>query len=280
MHNIFGSIQPKIAIFTTPNGEFNVLFGPPRYENGFRHEDHKFEWTRAQFVDWLVIISNAIQSTITSIDYFILFDLNRALNICQRYPMYRVAFGGIGSPPDGMDWPAIGDCTQYACFVQKHLVDLLHQPEHPDDQYENEAESTESETSTTDTTVVYPIEKFPYKFLFSYEFPAYVETRSHVEVVMDSVKYFITRNSIDESRFLDEDRNALVIPVSDLFVCVHEAASEAELRNIIEKEYVLENDCIVHSMENEESDTSTDYDEDEDARENVDAVDGKDEDSW
>lgn len=48
-HNIFGYIQPNIAIFTTVNADFNVLF--PNLKK-FRHYDHKFEWTREQFQGW------------------------------------------------------------------------------------------------------------------------------------------------------------------------------------------------------------------------------------
>ena len=47
--NIFGYIKPEIAIITTPNAEYNVVF--PRL-SGYRHPDHKFEWTREQFQDW------------------------------------------------------------------------------------------------------------------------------------------------------------------------------------------------------------------------------------
>jgi len=47
--NIFGYIKPEVAIITTPNVEFNVVFP---YLSGFRHIDHKFEWTRKQFQDW------------------------------------------------------------------------------------------------------------------------------------------------------------------------------------------------------------------------------------
>ena len=35
---------------TTPNSEFNIVFGPDF--SGFRHWDHKFEWTRKEFEDW------------------------------------------------------------------------------------------------------------------------------------------------------------------------------------------------------------------------------------
>ena len=46
---VFGYIEPLVAVFTTPNSEFNVLF--PNL-SGFRHHDHKFEWTRSQFEEW------------------------------------------------------------------------------------------------------------------------------------------------------------------------------------------------------------------------------------
>lgn len=48
-YNIFGYIKPKLAVITTPNADFNVLF--PNF-SGFRHPDHKFEWTREQFQNW------------------------------------------------------------------------------------------------------------------------------------------------------------------------------------------------------------------------------------
>ena len=48
---IFGSAQPGTIIITTPNSEYNTLFAnlPP---GQFRHRDHRFEWTRAEFQDW------------------------------------------------------------------------------------------------------------------------------------------------------------------------------------------------------------------------------------
>lgn len=46
---IFKHIKPVIAVFTTPNADFNVLFNLGK---GFRHPDHKFEWTRLEFEDW------------------------------------------------------------------------------------------------------------------------------------------------------------------------------------------------------------------------------------
>jgi hypothetical protein len=41
--------MPKIAIITTSNTDFNVLF--PNVSDD-RHPDYKFVWSRKQFQDW------------------------------------------------------------------------------------------------------------------------------------------------------------------------------------------------------------------------------------
>ena len=48
---VFGAAHPGSVIITTPNAEYNALFeNLPAGE--FRHQDHRFEWTREQFQDW------------------------------------------------------------------------------------------------------------------------------------------------------------------------------------------------------------------------------------
>ncbi|XP_015921364.1 small RNA 2'-O-methyltransferase [Parasteatoda tepidariorum] len=113
--NIFGFIKPKVAIFTTPNSEFNVLF--PNLQ-GFRHWDHKFEWSRKEFKDW-------------------------CQSILDDYPDYTVRFDGIGEPPP--ESSSLGSVSQVAIFTLKppynnvcdnntecgevyHLVDEFHYP--------------------------------------------------------------------------------------------------------------------------------------------------------
>lgn len=48
---IFGETRPQLLVVTTPNVEYNV-----RWESlpagKLRHRDHRFEWTRAQFIAW------------------------------------------------------------------------------------------------------------------------------------------------------------------------------------------------------------------------------------
>jgi 3' terminal RNA ribose 2'-O-methyltransferase Hen1 len=49
--NVFGSAQPVTVVVTTPNAEYNVVWESlPTGE--FRHADHRFEWTRAEFGRW------------------------------------------------------------------------------------------------------------------------------------------------------------------------------------------------------------------------------------
>ena len=48
---IFGDAGPRAVIVTTPNADYNVLF-PTLPAGRFRHDDHRFEWTRAEFAAW------------------------------------------------------------------------------------------------------------------------------------------------------------------------------------------------------------------------------------
>lgn len=83
---IFEFARPGTVIITTPNADYNVLF-----ENlpagKFRHNDHRFEWTRAEFQDW----SNKVASQFG----------------------YSVSFDGIGEPHE--QW---GTPTQAGIFVK------------------------------------------------------------------------------------------------------------------------------------------------------------------
>jgi len=48
---VFEFARPGTVVLTTPNREYNVLFeGLPA--DRFRHDDHRFEWTRSEFHAW------------------------------------------------------------------------------------------------------------------------------------------------------------------------------------------------------------------------------------
>ena len=54
---VFGAAYPGAVIITTPNSEYNALFEnlPP---GQFRHRDHRFEWSRAQFREWASAVAS------------------------------------------------------------------------------------------------------------------------------------------------------------------------------------------------------------------------------
>lgn len=55
---LLGHARPAMAVVTTPNREYNL-----RFENlpagRFRHHDHRFEWTRAEFAAWATAAAGA-----------------------------------------------------------------------------------------------------------------------------------------------------------------------------------------------------------------------------
>jgi 3' terminal RNA ribose 2'-O-methyltransferase Hen1 len=48
---LFDFAKPPLVVLTTPNKEYNANYGF-LHEDGLRHGDHRFEWTRAEFRDW------------------------------------------------------------------------------------------------------------------------------------------------------------------------------------------------------------------------------------
>lgn len=83
---VFSELHPRLVIMTTPNSDYNVLYGLPKGQ--FRHADHEFEWTRPKFRSW-------------------------ATGVATRNN-YRVVFDDIG-PAD----PLFGSPTQMGIFTQR-----------------------------------------------------------------------------------------------------------------------------------------------------------------
>ncbi|MBF6064886.1 3' terminal RNA ribose 2'-O-methyltransferase Hen1 [Nocardia terpenica] len=90
-HAVFGSAAPGAVIVTTPNGEYNVSYEGLR-GGRFRHADHRFEWSRAEFAAW-------------------------AHGVAERYG-YAVRFDPIG-PEDA----PLGAPTQMAVFQRSSTSD-------------------------------------------------------------------------------------------------------------------------------------------------------------
>ncbi|MBS1703554.1 MAG: 3' terminal RNA ribose 2'-O-methyltransferase Hen1 [Armatimonadetes bacterium] len=77
---VFEFAKPQNVVLTTPNIEYNAVF-ETMAPGQLRHNDHRFEWTRAEFQAWCD-------------------------SICQRFG-YRVAIEGIGEPHPEYGSPSI-----------------------------------------------------------------------------------------------------------------------------------------------------------------------------
>ena len=53
---LFALAKPKTVVLTTPNKEYNSLF-EKMDATEMRHTDHRFEWTRDEFAQWVKSIS-------------------------------------------------------------------------------------------------------------------------------------------------------------------------------------------------------------------------------
>ena len=84
---LFEFARPRTVVLTTPNAEYNVKW-ETLPAGDFRHQDHRFEWTRAQFQKW-------------------------ANTIGQRFG-YRPSFRSIG-PEDAV----VGPPTQMGVFTRE-----------------------------------------------------------------------------------------------------------------------------------------------------------------
>ena len=49
-HWVFSQVQPSTVIITTPNQDYNVLYGMSPGQ--MREPGHRFEWSRAKFRQW------------------------------------------------------------------------------------------------------------------------------------------------------------------------------------------------------------------------------------
>jgi 3' terminal RNA ribose 2'-O-methyltransferase Hen1 len=49
--NVLGFARPRTVVVTTPNAEYNTMW-ETLPAGDFRHPDHRFEWTRAEFAGW------------------------------------------------------------------------------------------------------------------------------------------------------------------------------------------------------------------------------------
>ncbi|MCJ0902511.1 3' terminal RNA ribose 2'-O-methyltransferase Hen1 [Rhodococcus sp. ARC_M6] len=56
VRSVFADAAPQVVLLTTPNSDYNALY-PALGEGKFRHPDHRFEFSRAQFEEWAADIA-------------------------------------------------------------------------------------------------------------------------------------------------------------------------------------------------------------------------------
>ncbi|RLP98877.1 3' terminal RNA ribose 2'-O-methyltransferase Hen1 [Micromonospora sp. BL1] len=104
---VFGHARPGTVVVTTPNVEYNVRYeglGPDR----FRHADHRFEWTRAEFAAWVERVAAAHG--------------------------YTAVLGGVGD-----DDPEVGTPTQMAVLTRDERAGQRDNNDSTDSNYRKEA---------------------------------------------------------------------------------------------------------------------------------------------
>ena len=88
---VFECARPATIVLTTPNREYNVTW-PNLAAGAFRHEDHRFEWTREEFQTW-------------------------AKGVAGRFG-YTVEFRAVGP-----EHPDLGSPTQMGIFCRVEAAD-------------------------------------------------------------------------------------------------------------------------------------------------------------
>ncbi|MED5803035.1 3' terminal RNA ribose 2'-O-methyltransferase Hen1 [Gordonia sp. Z-3] len=84
MSSVFDEMAPRTVVITTPNHDHNEAYG---LAGQWRHPDHRFEFTRADFAQWCA-------------------------SVAEEY-RYRVTIDGVGEPVEGLGAP-----TQCAVFTR------------------------------------------------------------------------------------------------------------------------------------------------------------------
>jgi 3' terminal RNA ribose 2'-O-methyltransferase Hen1 len=83
--SVFGAAAPSAVIVTTPNSDYNALF-ESLPAGGFRHADHRFEWSRAEFADW----SNAVAARHGyTVEHRTVGDVHRDLGSPTQLALFR-----------------------------------------------------------------------------------------------------------------------------------------------------------------------------------------------
>lgn len=196
----------------------------------FRHDDHKFEWTRQEFEDW-------------------------SHHICARFPDYCVQFHGVGKPPGGHE--NLGSCSQLGLFIRKDFLGSL------------ENHKTEENVEVSVPVAQEIIESEDYQLIHSVDYPFFHDTRQRHEKIFDECSYHLGRFRWMEEQYFNYEADRYEIPLKHVANSCWEITDDVdEIRNAVKDKLHVENDFVIfppnesEKSENEEefAPESTAYD--------------------
>ena len=181
----------------------------------FRHDDHKFEWTRGEFQDW-------------------------CNNICVRFPDYCVQFHGIGKAPEQFEH--LGSCSQLGFFIRKDFLESL------DENVDVEEDFTPPEEEPI-------IECKDYQLIHSVTYPFFHDFRGKEEKLIDEVNYQVNRFRGMEDEYFNNEADRFEIPVQKIAsYCWKFTEDVNEIRSVLKDKFLIENDSVILSPNPSEHD--------------------------
>lgn len=218
-YKVFGIIAPKIAIFSTPNCEFNTLF---EMKEKFRHYDHKFEWNRNEFRDWCE-------------------------NICDRFP-YCYQIEGIGTPPENVDITTTGHCSQLVLFIRNDFYESL--------ETDNEVEEVEESNDTEISNI--PCDSYELLSSYDYPFHQDNRNRNE-KILDEAKYHVNRLRTMEDMYYSEENDRLEIPLAVVVECCWEFNADINEIRSILENEFKIENEMLIFKMYDNESDIDDDY---------------------
>lgn len=171
----------------------------------FRHDDHKFEWTRSEFEDF-------------------------CNHICQRFPEYLVQFHGVGDPPEGYE--NLGSCSQMGFFIRKDFFETLDQLQEDE---VNEENDTKPLIECEDYKLVHSVE-----YPFFYDKRSFNEKLSdEIDYQLNRLSWLEEEYLNYETNRIEIPFNLL------FNLCWQLTEDKEEVRKTVLRKFPIENDLII-----------------------------------
>jgi 3' terminal RNA ribose 2'-O-methyltransferase Hen1 len=102
---LFGYAQPKTVVLTTPNQEYNALY-EDLHEHHMRHDDHRFEWTRAEFEAWAMRVAETFGYVV---EFFAVGEVDDVVGASSQMAVFVKADARGELPLSSVESSEVGD---------------------------------------------------------------------------------------------------------------------------------------------------------------------------